>query len=203
MAEAVATTPILRDVEEFLAWAETRPERWQYVEGRLVMMAGASDAHDFLTVNTILALGKRLEGKPCRPHGSDRGVRIGGRNFYLPDASVSCRRPDGTFSAEPVLVVEVLSPATERDDRGIKWRNYQTLTSLRHYLLLSQDEPLAELFSRGERGWIYTRHEGLDAQIPLEALSIALPMRELYLDVPFPEPAEAEAARQSPPAATP
>jgi hypothetical protein len=80
MAEATAATPVLRDVEEFLAWAEGRAERWQFVEGRLVMMAGASDPHDFVTVNVILALGKRLEGKrlegkPCRPHGSDRGVR--------------------------------------------------------------------------------------------------------------------------------
>jgi len=75
MAEAVATTPILRDVEDFLAWAETRPERWQYVEGRLVTRTGTSDPHNFPTVSTIPALGKRLEGSPCGPHGPDRGVR--------------------------------------------------------------------------------------------------------------------------------
>jgi hypothetical protein len=28
MAEATAATPVLRDVEEFLAWAEGRTERW-------------------------------------------------------------------------------------------------------------------------------------------------------------------------------
>jgi len=75
MAEAVATTPILCDVEEFLAGAETRPELGQYVEGRLVTRTGASDPHDFPPVSTIPALGERLEGKPCRPHGPDRGVR--------------------------------------------------------------------------------------------------------------------------------
>jgi Uma2 family endonuclease len=184
MAGATGATPVLRDVEDFLAWAEGRAERWQFVEGRLVVRAGASDAHDFVTVNTILALGKRLEGSPCRSHGPDRGVRIGRQDFYLPDVSVSCRRPDGTFSPDPVLVVEVLSPASERDDRGVKWRNYQQLGSLRHYLLLGQDEPVAELFSRGERGWIYTRFEGRDAGIPLDALGISLPMAELYRDVP-------------------
>ncbi len=184
MAEATAATPVLCEVEDFLAWAEGRTERWQFVEGRPVVKAGAPDPHDFVTVNTSLALGERLQGSPCRPHGPDRGVRIGRRNFYLPDVSVSCRRPDGTFSPEPVLVVEVLSPASERDDRGVKWRNYQQLTSLRHYLLLSQDEPVAELFSRGERGWIDTRLEGRDADIPLDALGIGLPMGELYRDVP-------------------
>ncbi len=200
MPQAAERAPILRDVDDFLAWAENRPERWQFVEGRLVMMAGASDPHDFLTVNTIALLRERLRGKPCRPHGPDRGVRIGRRNFYLPDASVSCRRADGTFPSEPVLVVEVLSAGTERDDRGVKWRNYQTLPSLRHYLLLSQEEPVAELFSRGERGWTYTRHEGLDAAVPLEALGIELPLADLYADIVFPprvEPAEAE----EPPAA--
>ncbi|MCS6779493.1 MAG: Uma2 family endonuclease [Geminicoccaceae bacterium] len=200
MAEAIATAPILRDVEDFLAWAETRPERWQFVEGRLVMMAGASDPHDFLTVNTIALLREKLRGTPCRPHGPDRGVRIGRRNFYLPDASVSCRRADGSFASEPVLVVEVLSPATERDDRGVKWRNYQTLASLRHYLLLSQDEPLAELFTRGEEGWIYTRHEGLEATVPLAAMGIELPLSELYADIVFPQPEEGE-DEAGPPAA--
>jgi Uma2 family endonuclease len=182
MAEATAATPVLRDVEEFLAWAEGRTERWQFVEGRLVMMAGAADPHDFLTVNVILALGKRLEGSPCRPHGPDRGVRIGRRNFYLPDVSVSCRRSDGTVSPEPVLVVEVLSLASERDHRGVEWRNYQQLASLRHDLPLSRDEPVAELFSRGERGWTRNCFEGLDAEISLEARAIALPMAERYRD---------------------
>lgn len=201
MTETAVSAPILRDVEDFLAWAETRPERWQFVEGRLVMMAGASDPHDFLTVNAIALLRERLRGTPCRPHGPDRGVRIGRRNFYLPDASVSCRRADGTFPNEPVLVVEVLSPGTERDDRGIKWRNYQTLLSLRHYLLVSQEEPLAELFTRGEQAWTYTRHEGLDAVVPLAALGIELPMAELYADVVFPPRVEPEDGEEVPPAA--
>lgn len=79
MAEATAATPVLRDVEDFLAWAEGRAVRRQFVEGRPVVMAGASDPHDFVTVNTIFALGERLEGSPRRPHGPDRGVRIGRR----------------------------------------------------------------------------------------------------------------------------
>ncbi len=198
MPEPASIAPPLRDVDEFLAWAEGRPERWQFVEGRLVMMAGASDRHDFVTVNAILALGKRLAGRPCRPHGPDRGVRIGRRNFYLPDVSVSCRRPDGTFDPNPIVVIEVLSPATERDDRGVKWRNWQTVPTLRHYLLLSQDEPVAELFTRDATGWTYTRHEGLEARVPLSALDLELPLAELYADVDLPAPAEDDEAGPEP-----
>ncbi len=198
MPEPASIAPPLRDVDEFLAWAEGRPERWQFVEGRLVMMAGASDRHDFATVNAILALGKRLAGRPCRPHGPDRGVRIGRRNFYLPDVSVSCRRPDGTFDPNPIVVIEVLSPATERDDRGVKWRNWQTVPTLRHYLLLSQDEPVAELFTRDATGWTYTRHEGLEARVPLSALDLELPLAELYADVDLPAPAEDDEAGPEP-----
>lgn len=188
MPEPASTMPPLRDVDDFLAWAEGRPERWQLVEGRLVMMAGASDRHDFITVNTILALGRRLEGRPCRPHGPDRGVRIGRRNYYLPDVSVSWRRADGTFDPDPLVVIEVLSPGSERDDRGVKRRAWQTVPTLRHYLLASQDEPLVELFTRGEAGWTYTRHEGLDARVPLAALGLELPLVELYADVELPVP---------------
>ncbi len=202
MPRTAERAPILRDVDDFLACAESRPERWQFVEGRLVMMACASDPHDFLTVNTILPSGERLEGEPCLPQGPDRAVRIGRRNFYLPDASVSCRHVDGTFPSEPVLVIEVLSATTERDDRGVKWHHCQTLPSLRHYLLLNQDEPLAELFTRGAEGWIYTRHEGLEGSVPLSALGIELPVAELYADTVFPPRDEAaDAAVEAPPAA--
>ncbi len=193
MPEPSSIAPPLRDVDEFLAWAEGRPERWQFVEGRLVVMAGASDRHDFITVNTIAFLRDRLRGTPCRPHGPDRGVRIGRRNFYLPDVSVSCRRPDGTCDPNPIVVIEVLSPGTERDDGGVKWRAWQTVPTLRHYLLSSQDHPVAELFTRGAAGWTYTRHEGLEARVPLSALDLELPLAELHADVDLPSSTEAEA----------
>jgi Uma2 family endonuclease len=188
MAEPLADLPVLNDVDDFLAWAEGRPERWQLVEGRLVMMAGASDAHGIIAQNLRTELQVRLRGGPCRPFDNDRLVRIGRRNGYFPDASVACRKQDGSFSREPVLVVEVLSPSTEKDDRGVKWRNYQRVAALQHYLLLAQDEPVAELWTRDPAGgWRYTAVEGLGAVVVLDALAIELPLAALYEDVELPD----------------
>jgi Uma2 family endonuclease len=192
MAEALADLPVLNDVDDFLAWAEGRPERWQFIEGRLVMMAGASDAHVIVAVNLRTELRARLRGTPCRPFDSDRLVRIGRKNGYFPDASVACRRADGTFDPDPVLVVEVLSPSTEKDDRGVKWRSYQRIAMLQHYLLLAQDEAVAELWTRDPAGgWRYEAIEGLDGTIRLGKLDIELPMAALYADVTL-APPEAE-----------
>lgn len=191
MAEATLDQSHIGTVDEFLAWAENQPERWQFIDGVLVMMAGASDPHVFIQANVQGELYINLQGKPCRPHGSDRAVGIPPRNCYYPDVSVSCREPDGRFSPEPVLVVEILSPSSEADDRGRKRLNYQKLPGLRHYLVLAQDEPLAELWTRIEDGWHYAAFEGLDHTVRLEALSIALPLAAVYRDVVFP-PAQQE-----------
>ncbi|MEC7522381.1 MAG: Uma2 family endonuclease [Myxococcota bacterium] len=55
----------------------------------------------------------------------------------------------------PSVVVEVLSPSTERYDRGEKWRAYQRLGSLRDYLLVSQAEARVEHYQRTDGGWRY------------------------------------------------
>ncbi|MGH6900069.1 MAG: Uma2 family endonuclease [Geminicoccaceae bacterium] len=64
MSEATATPPpVLADVDDFLAWVQGQRERYEYVGGRLVMMAGGSEDHNDIQVNLLAAL-KRRRG--CR-----------------------------------------------------------------------------------------------------------------------------------------
>ena len=68
-------------------------------------------------------------------------------------------------------------------DRGEKWSHYRQLPSLRHYVLLSQSEPLAEHYSResGEQGiWQYVELRGAEAVLDLSALPAQLPLGALY-----------------------
>jgi Uma2 family endonuclease len=52
----------------------------------------------------------------------------------------------------------VLSPSTERADRGRKFRDYQELASLEEYLLVSQFEPCVEIYRRRANGkWAYEK----------------------------------------------
>jgi Uma2 family endonuclease len=180
MSEATATPqPVLADVDDFLAWVQGKRERYEFVGGRLVMRAGGSEDHNDSQVNLLAALKRRLRGHPCS------------RRF--PDASVTCGREGGNYVTAPVAIFEILSPATELLDRTDKRRDYQRLTSLRHYVLIAQDEPRIEAYTRGRRGWRFEEVEGLDAALPLEAFGIELPLSEIYDGLSFPAPLGAPA----------
>ena len=77
------------------------------------------------------------------------------------------------------MIVEVLSPNTEADDRGEKWAHYQQIASLKHYVLLSQHRPRVEVYTRTALGWHYA--EVLPGQaIALPAIDVSLSLDELY-----------------------
>lgn len=195
MAEATATPqPLLADVEDFLAWVEGRRERYEFVGGRLVMMAGGSEDHNDIQVNLLAALKQRLRGGPCKPNGSDLLVRIDERTGRFPDASVTCGREGANAVTQPVAVFEILSPKTELVDRTDKRRDYQRLASLCHYVLIAQDVPRVEIYSRGEGSWRFDELDGLDSAAPLEALGIELPLAEIYEGLWLPAPERATAA---------
>ena len=86
-----------------------------------------------------------IRGLGCVAFQSDQKVRIlaTGRATY-PDASVVCGNiegdpadPTGATITNPTVLVEVLSPSTEQEDRGSKWQHYQLIPSLREYVLVS------------------------------------------------------------------
>lgn len=89
----------------------------------------------------------------------------------------------------PVLLVEVLSPTTSGYDYSRKFDLYRTIESFREYLLVFQDEPRADLFSRQDDGSRVLRvYMGLDAVVPVPSLNLSLTLGEIYTDVPFTEP---------------
>jgi Uma2 family endonuclease len=80
----------------------------------------------------------------------------------------------------------VLSPSTERQDHTHKRWAYQTVPTLRHYVLIGQDEPVIEVASWQEDGtWRSVIHRDLDARIALPATSLELPAREIFGRVIF------------------
>jgi Uma2 family endonuclease len=186
MSEAATPQPVLVDVDDFLAWVQGQRERYEFVGGRLVMMAGGTEDHNDIQVNLLAALKRRLRGGGCKPNGSDLLVRIDERTGRFPDASVTCGREGRSYITAPVAVFEILSPATELLDRTDKRRDYQRLTSLHHYVLIAQDAPRIEAYARGRRGWRFEEIEGIDAALALEAFGIELPLAEIYDGLPFP-----------------
>jgi Uma2 family endonuclease len=108
-----------------------------------------------------------------------------------PDVSVLCGEPAfhddrRDVLTNPVLIAEVLSPATEAYDRGGKFAHYRRLPSLRHYLLIAQDRVSVDVFTRQpDDRWLLSAYADLDAVIELETPDCRLSVREVYDQVAF------------------
>lgn len=185
MAEPARTQPILRTVDAFLDWAETQDEDWEFFDGALRMMSPPGVEHNAIVTNLGGLLHARLRGGPCRPHIGGTGLRTENR-LLRPDLAVTCRPESGRDLRHPVVLVEVLAPATEAEDLGRKWRLYRALPSLRHYLVLRQDGIAGDLFTRAAEGrWTLTPLEGPQARLALDAIGVELPLGEIYEGVTF------------------
>lgn len=183
--------PICRTVDEFLAWEERQEERYEFVGGVITLMAGGTENHDLIGINAAAALNQRLRGTPCRVHGSNLKVRSPAGAVMYPDAFVRCGPGRGgrTVVDDPVLVVEVLSPRTQQADLTPKRWAYQAIPTVQAILFVAADEARVEVASRAPDGrWVSEFRVGLEASIPLESLSIELPLAELYAgaDLEFP-----------------
>lgn len=182
---AALSLPDLGRTEDFLAWVWRQERKFEQINGRLVMMAGGSRNHSAIAVNAATALSVGLRGKTCRVYNSDFLVVAADQNRYFPDVSVACdERRD--FTDRPVMIVEVLSPGTQREDMGEKLANYLRMPSMLYVLYLWQDQPRARLWRPSEDGGASpSNHFGLDTVLELPALELTLPFAELYRDVDF------------------
>jgi Uma2 family endonuclease len=173
-------------IDDYLAGEEVSTVKHEYLGGAVHAMAGATNGHNEIAVNSIIALGGRLRGKPCRPFNSDTKVRIelgGHTRFYYPDAMVVCHpnpRSDH-FQDHPVVVIEVLSDSTRRIDQGEKCDTYLRIPSLQVLLLVESEEMAVTVYRRGAEGdFAVEYHAGADAVIPLPEIEAELPLAELY-----------------------
>ena len=166
--------------EEYLALEQEQPVRHELVDGYLYAMTGASDRHEEIALNLAAALKVHLRGSPCRVYKGDLKIRVAD-DFYYPDVFVRCseQRGDAYFKTDPVLIAEVLSPGTQRYDRGDKRLAYSQLPTLKEYLVIAQDRMLVEVFAPGDfrHGLRLERPEDV---LSLESIGFSMPLAELY-----------------------
>jgi Uma2 family endonuclease len=168
-------------VEDLLAFEAEEPERYEFVGGIVRMMTGGSAAHSAIKGNVAVALDEALRKSTARPYLSDLKVVTENAVMY-PDVLVARRplAPDDDRLPDPTVVIEVLSPAIETFDRIYKWREYQRIASLRHYVLIEQKEPRIEVWSRTEAGWELVTVEPPDDAVHLRELGVRLSLDQIY-----------------------
>src|SRR5262245_10680237 len=174
-------------IEDYLA-AERRAETTsEYLDGEVFAMTGASRSQNLIVVNTAASIHRQLTWRPCETYAGDMRVCIPAADLYTyPDVTVVCGEPrfeDGELDTllNPTLLIEVLSPTTEGYDRGRKSAHYRTLDSLSEYLLVSQEEVRAELFTGQDDGhWLLSEASRLDETVALGSIGCALLLADLY-----------------------
>lgn len=176
-------TPARMSVEEFLAWAEDRPGRYELVGGEIVAQAAERAAHWKRKLATHVALLQAVRAKrlPCHVVPDGATVRIDQWTAYEPDAMVYCgpeAPPSSLLVENPVIIIEILSPSTGRMDRRRKLADYFRLPSVEHYLIVDPDEVLV-IHHQRQGADILTRllREGA---IRLDPPGMEVPVAEIY-----------------------
>ena len=178
------------DAQAYLAWEAEQSTKHEYHDGEVFAMAGASDAHVTVALNIAMALRNHLRGSPCSVFISDMKLRVEEDNaFFYPDVFVTCAESDRGQShskSAPVLVVEVLSPATSAYDRGAKFAAYRKLPTLREYALIDPERLSLDLFRRDgdSKRWVLHPIEA-GGHVEWASVGLQVPLEALYEDVPM------------------
>ncbi len=141
--------------QEYLARERASPgSKSEYVNGHIYAMGGASLAHNRIVFNRARELGNQIRGGPCSASVNDMRVKVPQTDMYTyPDVVVVCGEPrleDDHFDTllNPAIIIVVLSPSTERYDRGDKWAHFRQLECLQMYVLVTQNQARVETFTR-------------------------------------------------------
>ena len=178
---------------EYLAIEKAAEFKSEFYDGEMFAMSGASREHNRVKENLIGEMFMRLKDGPCETYSSDQRVAVNRTGLYTyPDIVILCGPgefdpADRDTLINPTAIVEVLSPSTERYDRGMKFRHYQQIPSLREYVLVSQDEMVVERFARRPDGtWVLTTFADPDGEFGLESAPVRVPLADVYRGVELP-----------------
>ncbi|PDV98451.1 Uma2 family endonuclease [Candidatus Chloroploca asiatica] len=173
--------------QEYIEFERASTSKHEYFDGQIYAMTGASRIHNLIAGNTLATLHGQLRRKPCQVFPSDMRVKVArtGLNTY-PDLVVICGEPEFTDDAldtliNPLVLIEILSPSTERYDRGMKAQNYRTIETLQDYLLIAQDHYHVEHYSRQENGqWLLQEAIDIGSAITIHSIECTLALKDVY-----------------------
>ena len=185
-------------LEEYFEIEKKSEEKFEYWDGSVWSMAGASPEHERIVVNVGGHLREIFRGRGCSVFGSNLKVQVPiYKPYRYPDLSIYCgkgiyEKMDGLdVLTNPQMLIEVLSPSTEAFDRGEKFTYYKSIESFTEYLLIATNRPLVTQFiKQSESEWIQREAAGLDGKLFSPTFDVEILLSEIYLDVEFPEPSQ-------------
>lgn len=174
-------------IQEYLAFEEKSTVKHEFAAGQIFAMAGASERHNRIAMNVAGHLHQATRRSECTTFVSDMRVKID-QVIYYPDVMVACEATDTDpyLKTAPCLIVEVLSPGTERIDRGEKLYNYRQIAELQAYVLISQNVVRVDVYRRSGAQWLFESYALLSDSIALDCPETALNLADIYERIEFP-----------------
>ena len=174
----------IMSVDEFYAWYETQPGRWELFGGVPAEMKSERVIHSDTKFRAALALHNAIAktGIPCHMVLDGPAVRIDAQNSYQPDVMVYCGDPlpdDTIVIPNPIIVVEVLSPGNAMKDLRDKLLGYFRVPSIQHYLIADPDERLVIHHARGLSDAVTTRI-AKEGELNLNPPGLILPLGAIF-----------------------
>ena len=175
-------------LEEYFALEHAGDARYEYWRGDIYCMSGGTPEHGIISSNVVVTLGNSLRGGPCRVFTADTAILTPSLPPYrYADASVACgelkfKTIQGVGAlANPVLIVEVLSPTTAARDHEEKFAIYRGIETFQEYLLISQEEAHVVQYQRQQDGtWKRRDHTDLRSVLQLDSLGCQLRLEDIY-----------------------
>src|SRR5262245_4990703 len=200
-------TQIRYTEDQYLSMERESDERHEYIDGQIYAMSGESPEHGAICTNLTVDIGLQLRGTSCQAFSKDMKVRSGAlprrrysqKGLYsYPDLVIVCGElhfldENRDVLINPKVIIEVSSPSTEAFDRGEKFRRYREFNpSLTDYLVVSQNRPSIDYFSRQGNGpWVIAASVvELSESVHIASVNCALRLVEVYDRVDFPEKEE-------------
>ena len=188
MAEPAIKTMTL---DEFLRWDDGTETHYELIGGFPMAMAPPAAAHRMLAMR----LGSRIDfalekRRPCNAQGEAGIVRPERTDTYFEaDLAATCERHEFGQQAlkEPFLIVEVLSPSTERHDRRVKLPAYRQIETVDEVVLIASDDIYAEVHRRAGAQWITEILRSGDAVLSLASVPVEIRLSDLYEDIALEE----------------
>ncbi len=184
---------IYMTVEQYLTLDEATDGKYERLNGMVTMlrppssldgadeiildMAGGSDAHAALCIRLGTLLRNQLGDAPCLVYSSDRRLKLPQGNYLFPDLTVARGKETSSRATDPTVIIEVLSPATEKRDRGAKLAAYKTLPSLMEYVLIGSE--VQEIVVWRESNWRPYHYQSGDL-VELKSLGVSFSFDALY-----------------------
>jgi Uma2 family endonuclease len=174
--------------EEYLEAERNAKEKHELHQGHIVTMTGASVKHNSIVSNLIGSINPFLKDKGCKVFPSDLRTYIPtAESFTYPDVSIVCGETsllDDEYKdtvLNPVVIIEVLSPSTEKYDKGNKILYYTQIASLREYILIGSTSCYVQVARRQTSGpWKFEETTDIHELLVIESIGHQIPLTDIY-----------------------